>query len=174
MLTKYIPLFEDENDREIIDTKHAVEQYVKRYSTIHSKEIVNDVIKKVMKVIIDKHDDKECEYGFHSRSTMIGGIISWTRYDDKNKDTGKNNAVIVTLFPPKRVHSFRDTCDNIFVENQIMFSLRHNRKFVERRKKRNLSGLCECYYFSDDKKSFVALFEGKFYDTSIEEYIVIE
>jgi len=169
---RYKPLFESD-ERHIIDTKHAIDRYAERYSTIYTKEDINAVIRKVMAVIVNKYNDKPCEYGFHSKSTMIGGVISWERYGDARRDTGKNNAVIVTLFPPKRVHTFRDTCANVLVENQILFSLRGKRKFIEQRTKQQKSGLCEVYYFNKEK-SFIALFEGNVWDTSIDEYIIVD
>jgi hypothetical protein len=177
-MNRYKRIIEDTaDDREIIDTKHAIERYVERYSSIYTKEQVKAVIRKVMDVILTKYKDKECEYAWHSKSTMMGGIIIWTRYGDARKDTGKNNAVIKTLFPPKAIHHANNVCAQIIVESHIMYALR--KKGHNWRRTKPIYGFGENYTFEEDKnykfpQSFIVLFEDKIYETSIDEYIVIE
>jgi len=173
-MKRYKRIIEDtSDDREIIDTKHAIERYAERYSSVYTKEKIDSVIQKVIEVIINKYKDKSGEYGFHSKSTLIGGVLDWVRYGDAKKDTGKNNAVIITLFPPKKIHTFKKVNAEILVE-QIMYSLREQKGYNWRLREDKRYGLGEIYYFDESKEHYVVLFEREFYESTIQEYIVIE
>jgi hypothetical protein len=91
--------------RKIIDTHHAIDQYVKRYKDQFSKEIVNKMITNAINKIITEYDDEATIYAIWSKSTGICAIIDW-RKDIHNKKDTQNHAVIITLPPIKK--NFKD------------------------------------------------------------------
>ena len=158
------------HDRYIIDTDHSVQRYAERYKDIISDAVVYKVIGNVIKEIIDKYKDKECKYGYHSKSTGIGGIIHW-RLDGKRKNNF-NNAVIVSLFPIKKFHTFRDVCAELIVEKHMIIWARE--KGFKNMRKQNL---CESYHdehFNLEDNFYVSFFEGKIYDSKLDYYILID
>jgi len=109
-------------DRKIIDTKHAIERYVQRYSGSFDKQRVNKVIEDAMKKIITTYNDEATTYGIYSLSTGICAIIDW-RKDNQNRYDSKNHAVVVTLPPVKKdVKDFLTGKDDvrIIVESALL------------------------------------------------------
>lgn len=158
------------NNRYIIYTLHSVERYIERYSSNITEEILFSVIKNVMKNIIEKYNDQGGVYGYHSKSTGIGGIVDWRLdYKGKNKE---NNAVLVSLFPVKKFHSFRNVDAQFIVEKHLILWAKE-KGFSGKRKK----NLCESYF--DDQhitgyNIYISFFEGKLYDLPIDKYMVLE
>lgn len=158
------------NNRYIIDTDHSIQRYTERYKDIISADTVYKVIGNVIKEILNKYKDREGKYGYHSKSTGIGGIIHW-RLDGKRKNNF-NNAVIVSLFPIKKLHNFYDVDARIIVEKQLIEWAKE--KGFKNIKKQNL---CESYYddhYNQGDNFYVSFFEGKLYDSKLDYYILID
>jgi len=156
-------------DRYIIATKHSIDRYIDRYSFISQNDLLK-VISSVMKKIIEKYNDTTGTYGFHSKSTGIGGIINWRLdYKGKNKE---NNAVLVSLFPIKKFHTFRNVDAEILVEKQIILWAKEkgfNKSFFK-------FNLCESYvdeqmYIEDN--FYVNFWNGKLYNSKLDGYILV-
>ena len=156
-----------ESDREIIDTKHSLARWKERYTQI-SPTVVNRVLNDVIQEILHTYKDKGGEYGFHSKSTGIGGIAYWERYGDPRFDTGKNNLVIKTMFPIKKFHTYRNVDATIIVENHII-EWAKSKGFTGEKKKY----LCENYK-NKDYSFWVSFFEGNLYAFKLDGYIVVK
>lgn len=89
--------------RDIIDTNHSIEQYLRWYPRLN-RGILNSVVVHGMKRIIEQYGDVARVYIIHSISTKIGAVVSWKRWDDARRDDKKNHAVIVTFLKRKDKH----------------------------------------------------------------------
>ena len=159
-----------DNERYIIYTNHAIDRYLDRYKEIISYDILYSVVNNFIKSVILNFKDKGGVYGFHSKSTGIGGIINW-RKDNKGKND-KNNAVIVSLFPIKKFHNFKNIDAQIIVEQQIILWAKE--KGFKNKFKENL---CESYF--DDQPEindncYISFFESTLYETNINEYLFLD
>jgi hypothetical protein len=110
-------------NRDIIDTKHSIDRFKDndRFNNLASddafKSKVIDIVKHAISKIYKQYEDKEGNYGVHSKSTGIGLVIDY-RDDDKYKD-GYNDAIIITLLPIKKNHFFQKGTTKLIVEKQI-------------------------------------------------------
>jgi len=164
-------LFKEVEERKTIDTKHGLERYALRYFSDFSKEELNDMIVDVKSKIISDFSDKEGQYGWHSKSTGAGGIIDW-RPDFKNIQDKKNHAIIVTNFPVKKHHNFRDVNASIIIEQQVI-EWAKEKGFGKRKIEENL---CEFFTEKHDEyinSFYVAFFEGELNDFHLDGYILI-
>jgi len=160
-----------ESERKIIDTKHSLERYLQRYSDIFSKEQIDTLIHNVEKIIISNYKDIEGQYGWHSKSTGAGGIITW-RKDYHNPSDKRNHSIITSLFPIKKFHIFKDVNATIIIEKHVIEWAKEKgfkQKFKE--------GFCESYFDKEEDyedEFYVNFFEGKLYDFQLDGYIIID
>lgn len=157
----------------MIDTKNSIDRFYDSNRNIinlfgsreNFREKINCIIKNANKVIIDKYNDKESYYAIHSKSTGIGIIIKMGKYSESIKDKGNINALIITILPIKKYHSFKPEDIQIIVENMASEIYK-----IEGRKIFN--GKNVVTHYNDDEKNIV-FFEGKYYDSWI-DFIFID
>ncbi len=87
------------------------------------------------------------------------------KYSESKKDTGKNNALIITILPIKKYHSFKPEDIKIIVENMA-------REIYKIEGREIFNGKNVVTYYNDDEKNIV-FFEGKYYDSWI-DFIFID
>jgi broad-specificity NMP kinase len=163
-------IFKEAEKRKIINTDHALERFEKRYVFI-SKEKIKELIQDVSIKILDDYKDKEGVYGWHSKSTGAGGIINW-RPDIYTPQDKKNHAIIATLFPIKKYHTYKDVDAILIIENQII-EWAKEKGFGKRKIEENL---CELFTEKHDEyinSFYVAFFEGELNDFHLNGYILI-
>jgi len=153
-------------NRKIINSNHALLRIKNRSYDRFAKEELLKIYNDTIKVIIEKHNDIKGEYGFHSKSTGVGGIVIWDRPGDRRADNGLNNFIIKTLLPIRNNHSFTNINAEIIVEKQIIDWAKENGLTGKKRK-----GLCE--NIKDDYFSTV-FFEGELYDFNLDGYILVD
>jgi len=170
--------FEEEQEkyrgRKIIDTKHSIERYIQRYVGQISKTTVEEVFKKVIDEIFDRYKDKIGEYGFHSKSTGIGGVCIWRREGDPRFDDGNYHFIIKSLFPIKKFHTYNNVDPKIIVEKHVI-EWAKEKGFTGKR----VEGLCENFsnidYEDYHEYDFsVFFYEGKLHDFYLDGYILID
>lgn len=159
--------------RWIIDTSHSVDRFHERYPKI-SQSTVLDVIQRGIKLILGAYKDRAVQYGIHSHSTGIGVLIDWRPDKGDPKDL-RNHAVIITLLPVKKSHTFQKGTIPLMVEARTTPSLRASlREWVRERapealkEKRNTA---ECV---SDQNLQVTLWEGDIYDTNIAHWLIVD
>lgn len=165
------PLFIGNYNRKVIDTKHSLDQFVNRNIKVISKSIMKRIINDVINEIIENYNDKEGQYGYHSKSTGVGGVVMWRRENDPRNDDGKNHFILKTVLPIKKFHHFNNVEAQIIVEKQVILWAKE--KGFTGKKKQNL---CESFYeqheyFEDDFN--VTFFEGRLYEFELDGYILI-
>ncbi len=162
--------FTELTNRKTIDTKHSLERYVLRYQDLFDKDKLNNMISEVKDKIIIEYDDKAGQYGWHSKSTGAGGIIDW-RPDFMSFKDKMNHAIIVTNFPVKKQHTFKNVDAVIIIEQQVMLWAKE-KGF---KKIKMNEGLCELFSEEyENQKFYVTFFEGKLYDFKLDGYILVD
>lgn len=175
----YIKLTENDNyyklnnNRYLIDTYHSIERFENderfndKANTDEFKQEIINIANKVSKEIITRYNDKSQIYGVHSKSTGLGMIIDWrTDYKVKNKD---NNAILVTILPVKRFHSFKSDTLPLIVEHL----LKKYYSIMEESEINNKPGFCD-HHLNESRDLKIVFYEGSLHDTNIDEWIFIE
>jgi methionyl-tRNA formyltransferase len=161
--------------RFIIDTTHAIEQFYNENrfdsfsGTPEFKKLILRIISQGIDKIIGEHKDKSTQYGIYSKSTGYSAIVHW-RPDFKNKSNTNNQAIVITL-PPKKEKAEQLKLTHpedikIIVEKQLELWARNKRKISEA--KDTLDDVRKI-----EESFFVVFHEGKFYDTTVRTFIVV-
>jgi len=155
----------------VIDTKHSVDRYAQRYSHLFTKEQIDGLIRKTGKQIIRKYDDRSGVYGWHSQSTNTGGIIDWRPDTYSNSDT--NQAIVVSLFPPKRMHTYKDVDAKIIIENHMSYWAVETLG-MSNVLKEGLGQPRAIEYLEEELPFYVTFYEGKLYEVKLDGYLIID
>jgi hypothetical protein len=151
--------------RKIIDTHHAIDQYVNKYEHLFSKDRVNKVIKDAIKKILSEYNDESTTYAVWSKSTGICAIIDW-RQDSKDRYDQQNHAIIITLPPPKKSAKALKTINpkdvKIIVESLLQTSIKFKESYYN--------------YIQEVKIGNLSLFfeDGKLFDSGIAYFIMVD
>ena len=125
-----------------------------------------------MKRILRDYNDRSGQYGFHSKSTGIGGIITWRQEGNPAVNDNKNHAIITTLFPIKKIHTFKNVTAQIIVESQMVLWAKE--KGMKREKR--YSGICQILSESHENcldDFYLPFFENRMYDLCLSGYILV-
>lgn len=154
--------------RKVIDTYHSIDRFIERYGEEY-REKVNKVLRDTIDVILN-HGDNYGAYGVHSKGTGIGIAVKWKRQGDPRLDDGKNHAIIATILPIKHAHWLSRDEVQILVEQ---FKMLTEEKVAEGKVCTN-EATCDYSLYCDDEGIYIITWEGKYYDHTIENLIVID
>lgn len=162
-------LLEEYKGHKILNSDHAIERFIdkERFTDAGKEAFKKDVI-----FVVEKAIDKILlmrnipgVYGIHSNSTMIGLVIDYNDHYSRKI----NDARIVTLFPKRKIHSFKPGDIKLFVESLLTDWAKENSNEPIR-----ITESAADTILNESRTFFVSFWEGKLYDHPIKEFIFVD
>jgi hypothetical protein len=149
-----------ETVRKIIDTNHAITQFIARYKDV-PREKINKVIIDGMRKVLRDYQDRPATYLVHSVSTQIGVVFAWERRGDPRLDDGLNHAIIITVLPRRDKHYPKKRTDiTLTVEALAREYFKKKRISLSEKVDSGETAIAE---FGKTRKFRVVFFEGELY-----------